>query len=372
MTDNHSSSRRIRVAHLCVGLHVGGLETLLVQLARHVDRARFDLRFIALAGGGSAGKAIETLGFEMTTLREPEGLRPRLPFALASLLRQWNADLLHTHNTKPLLYGVLAARGVRAAVVHTRHGQRHGAGRRQTALFNLAARQADRIVSVSHDSSRLALEQGAPAAKLCVIRNGTDIKRFAFTGGRADGPAVTVARLSAEKDIESLLRAAAMVAAEDNAFRLDIAGDGPRRAPLEALSRELGVSQRVRFLGQVDDVPRLLAAASLFVLPSLTEGIALTLLEAMACGLPTVATRVGGNPEVVADTQSGLLVPPQSPAQLAQAILQLRRNPQRARQMGEAGRRRVETVFDVRSMVGQYQDLYFEVLSRRGRIRASA
>jgi glycosyltransferase involved in cell wall biosynthesis len=373
MAENNPS--RIRVAHICVGLHLGGLENVLVEVARHVDRRRFDLRFIALERSGSAGKAIEACGFEVTALGVPQGVRPGLPFALAALLRRWNADVVHTHNTKPLLYGAGAARlaGGAAAVVHTRHGQRHGAGRRQTVLFNLAARYADRIVSVSRDSQRLALAQGAPAPRLRVIRNGIDLTRFPFTGPSDGGPAVTVARLGAEKDVETLIRAAAIVAAQDDSFRLEIAGDGPRRAPLEALSLGLGLSDRVRFLGAVDDVPRLLARASLFVLPSLTEGIALTLLEAMACGLPTVATRVGGNPEVLADGQTGLLVPAQSPAELAEAILRLRRERETARQMGAEGRRRVEEHFDVRRMVADYQRLYMEVLRDRGRrLRVSA
>src|SRR5205807_7679356 len=117
-------------------------------------------------------------------------------------------------------------------------------------------------------------------------------------------------------------------------FRLEIAGDGPCREELVPLAHTLRLTEQVRFLGEVRDVPALLARASLFVLPSLSEGISLTILEAMACGLPVVATKVGGNPEVIESGRTGLLVPPSDPASLAQGILHLVGNPGEAQLMG--------------------------------------
>ena len=127
---------------------------------------------------------------------------------------------------------------------------------------------------------------------------------------------------------------------------------------LRATASALGLDEYVRFLGQVRDVPGLLARAKLFVLSSLTEGISLTLLEAMASGLPIVATRVGGTPEVVADGESGFLVSPQKPAALADALLRLHRDHDVCVRLSEAGRRRVEATFDIRSMVAEYERLY--------------
>ena len=172
------------------------------------------------------------------------------------------------------------------------------------------------------------------------------------------GPVVNVARLSSEKDPANLLRAAARVAAADPTFRLELAGDGPLRGELSALAESLGIAGLVKFLGDVRDVPALLSRASLFVLPSKAEGISLTLLEAMATGLPVVATSVGGNPEVVVHGQTGHLVPSEDPAGLAEAILWMRRHSEDAQLMGRAGRRRVEDVFDIRAMVAQYERLY--------------
>jgi glycosyltransferase involved in cell wall biosynthesis len=172
-----------------------------------------------------------------------------------------------------------------------------------------------------------------------------------------------VARLSPGKDVGSLLHALAILSKERPSIQLAIAGDGPCREELQQLSSTLGLGGRVRFLGNVQNVPALLADASLFVLPSLSEGISLTLLEAMARGLPVVATRVGGNPEVVIDGETGLLVPAQSPRELAAAIGRIAGDWDQGRQMGLAGRKRVERHFDIRRMVASYHYLYCELLS---------
>ena len=172
------------------------------------------------------------------------------------------------------------------------------------------------------------------------------------------GPAVAVARLSPEKDLGTLLEAAALVVRTIPGFQLEIAGAGPCRPDLVKLAGSLCLGDRVRFLGEVSDIPALLARAGLFVLPSLTEGISLTVLEAMARGLPVVATRVGGNPEVVDDGRSGLLVPPRNPQALADALCRLWQDSALAARLGRAGRRRAEAHFDVRHMVAAYEDLY--------------
>jgi glycosyltransferase involved in cell wall biosynthesis len=365
--------RRFRVIHLCVGLEMGGMEKLLVEFARHHDRDRFDLQFVSLTTKGSAGDEIERLGCPVVALQQRAGLRSALPLRLAGLFTHYRADLIHTHNTKALLYGVPAARlaGVRN-VVHTRHGQRIGATRRQTLLFNFAARYVDHIVSVSRDSTRLAARQGLGTGKLVTIHNGIDLSRFAGVGPHASGPAMFVGRLSPEKDIHTLLQAAAIVVAEEKTFRLHLAGDGPIMPDLQRVADELGLGDRAVFLGQTRNVAAAMAGASLFVLSSLTEGVSLALLEAMAMGLPVVATRVGGNVEVIADGETGLLVPPQSPEALAAALLKVYRQPELARMMGEAGRRRVEADFDAKRMVARYEALYLNNLDAANQPVAAA
>jgi glycosyltransferase involved in cell wall biosynthesis len=344
---------------------MGGLEKLLVEFARHADRRRFALHFVVLGGRGVLADDIEACGWPVTALGEPEGLRPRLVLRLARRFRHWQPDVIHTHDDRAHLYGTFAGRlAAVPRILHTRHGRSPQLSRRQKLLVNAAARLIDRFVCVSEDSARLAIAHGVRADKVRTIRNGIDVQRFAYTGPQADGPAVIVARLSPEKDIDTLLRAAALVVRREPAFRLEIAGDGPCLASLRQTSSALGLQEHVRFLGQVREVPELLARAGLFVLSSLSEGISLTLLEAMAGGLPIVATSVGGNPEVVADGESGFLVPPQNPSALADALLRLRSDRDACVRLGAAGRRRVEEQFDIRRMVAEYEALYSRVNTR--------
>jgi glycosyltransferase involved in cell wall biosynthesis len=342
-----------------LGLDVGGQEKLLVEFARHADRSRFSLAFVSLTTAGVLGGELEALGWPVLPLHAPAGLRPGIVWQLARLFARLGADVVHTHDDRPNIYGAPAARlaGI-GRVIHTRHSQGTRLSRRQVLLTRLAAGATSRFVCISHDSACWAARQGVPRRRLAVLHNGIDLGRFAFVGPDPAGPAVLVARLAPEKDVATLLHAAALVAKQRPDFRLEVAGDGPCRAGLVALRDALGLQERVRFLGTVRDVPSLLRRARMFVLSSLTEGVSLTLLEAMARGLPVVATHVGGNPEVVDAGRTGLLVGAGDPAALADAVLRLWVNPGEAAAFGRAGRRRVEEHFDVRRMVAGYEAMY--------------
>jgi glycosyltransferase involved in cell wall biosynthesis len=357
------ASQPLRVAHVTWGLDVGGMEKVLVELARHADRERLALHFVSLGTRGVLAPEIERFGWPVTALGAPPGLRPDLVARLVSLFRRGRFEVVHTHNTKALVYGGPAARLARVPLlVHTWHGHNLLASPREGLLFRLASRLADRVVAVSRDAAGHLAREGIVDSKLRTIPNGIDLERFSPAGPQPGGPVVTVARLSPEKDVATLVRAAALVREKCPDFRLEIAGEGACLAELRALANHLDLAGQVRFLGRVEDVPALLGRASLFVLPSLTEGISLTLLEAMARGLPVVATQVGGNPEVVAEGETGLLVPPGRPEELASAILHLLASPELSRRMGEAGRRRVRERFDVRGMAAAYDALYREGL----------
>jgi glycosyltransferase involved in cell wall biosynthesis len=354
------AERRLRVTHVTLGLEVGGQEKLLVEFARHADAARFELHVISMGDRGKLAAEIEAHGGRIVALVEPPGVRPRLVWRLAQWFRRLRSDVVHLHDDKPLLYGALAARlaGVPHVIYTQHHGRLASQSRRHERLVGLASRSVDRIVCVSHAAARHLIAQGAPARHVRVLWNGIDLKRFPCTRAPVNGPIVTVARLSPEKDLGTLLQAMAVVTRVDPNTRLEIAGDGPCRESLSALMRDLNLGEHVQFLGETPDVPRLLARAGMFVLPSQSEGLSLTLLEAMASGLPVVATNVGGNAEIVEDGVSGLLVPPRQPRIMAEAILWLRRNVAACEQMGQAGRRRAEQDFDVRMMVARYEALY--------------
>ena len=359
-----------RVAHVTFGLDVGGQEKLLVEFARLADRGQFDLQFISLGSRGALAEDIESLGWLVTALGAPSGLRPGLSVKLARSFRRWRPDVVQTHDHRALFYAGPAAwaTGV-PLVINTRHGRNFEFTPRQVAIGRQLARLVDGYVCVSDDVKTQCVAEGIAPARLRTILNGIDVERFAFSGACASGPIVAVARLSPEKDLANLVRSVALAARKEPGLRVAVAGNGPCLAELNQLATELGVAEKIAFLGEVRDVPALLARASLFVLPSRSEGISLTLLEAMASGLPTVATRVGGNPEVVRDGETGLLVPPSDPAALAQAILRIRRDPERGLRMGRAGRERVEQHFDIRRMVADYEALYVDRMTRPNEAR---
>lgn len=352
-----------RICHISLGTNVGGMEKLLVEFARFSDRRRFELTFFSLQRRGKLADEIENYGCVVHDFAKREGLQPSLILRMARKLRQLQPQIVHTHNTAAFFYGACAAMCARVPViVHTRHGQRFSASRRETMFFRWLSRGANQIVSVSDDARRLSWDEGVPSEKTRTIRNGVDLSRFPYVGPQAYGPAILVARLSAEKDVATLVRAMQIVQRHQPQLALNIVGEGDQRLQLERLVESLNLRAPVRFLGERRDIPELLSHASMFVLPSLTEGISLTLLEAMARGLPVIATRVGGTPEVVLDGITGLLVPARAPELLAQAMLQLHGNPPQAAQMGQCGRERVEQCFSIESMVSQYEQLY----SQRG------
>ncbi len=348
------------------------MEKLLVEFAKHADRDRFDLQFVCLGPHGPVADEIAEFGWQVTSLGFAPGLRAGILYQLVREFARIRTDVVHTHNNNPLIYAGPAARLVGVpGVIQTRHGQSTGTSPKHRFAFRLATMCAQRVVCVSQDSRRLSAREGVADRRLTVIRNGIDTQRFTYLGPAPGGPVVMVGRLVPLKGVDTLLRAVALVVHQRADFRLEVAGDGEARPGLEALARELGLDNHVRFLGNVRDVPGLLARSACLVLPSLSEGISLTLLEAMARGLPVVATDVGGNPEVVEDGVTGRLVPPANPEQLAAALLELATVSEKTQAMGQAGRARVERVFDVRRMVAEYEALYLKVV-RRGAERALA
>ncbi len=332
---------RLRVAQVTLGLEVGGQERLLVEMARHADRTRFDWTVIVLGSRGVLADAIEAAGVRVLALDTPPGLRPGLWRRLARLFRQERFDVVHTHDDRPLLYAMPAAwwAGVRRRI-HTHHHGRlaprpsastvlGSAGVALCGTFRLrVARQCP-----LHDRTG-----GLGRARADSVERHRRGPASALPGPmpRRDGPIVTVARLSPEKDIANLLRAAQRVVASHPQARFEIAGAGPCRDELARLTQELNLSGHVVFHGEVRDIPAFLARARLFVLPSQSEGISLTLLEAMARGLPVVTTRVGGNPEVVDAGVTGLLAPASDPVALARnhRARDLLDDPARGRRMG--------------------------------------
>ena len=372
-THTQGGTRRLHITHVILQLRTGGMEKVLAEFARHADRQRFHLRFVCIGEHGPVADEIAACGWDVKCLGYAPGLKLDLVTALGREFIRGRADVVHTHNSVPLIFGGPAARLARGIpLLQTRHGQAVGRTCRHRTAVRLAALLAQRVVCVSEDARRVAAAEGIAERRLAVIRNGIDTTRFAYRGPANGGPVVAIGRLVPLKGIDLLLRAVAEIVRQRPDFRLEIAGDGPARPGLEQITRELGLNQHVRFLGEVRDIPALLARASLLVLPSLSEGISLTLLEAMACGLPIVATRVGGTPEVVTDGVTGRLVEPSDPSDLARGILTMWPASEDARAMGTAAREQAVRYFDVRRMVSEYESMYLQLARPRAVARVPA
>lgn len=361
-----SVDRPIRVVHIVIALEIGGLEMVVASLAQQMRR-RFQLHVICLEGLGPITSRFEHSGVAVECIGRPDTSIARSILTLRRRLKAIRPDVIHTHNEKAHIRGALATFGLRRApaLVHTRHGESRAAG--WAAVANrLAVWRSGFLISVSEQASAISRAEGAPSPRVRVIRNGIDIVRHdpAVRRDAMRTRVVAVGRLTPVKDLPTLLHAVRIVADADASFRLDVVGDGLSRPSLERLCRELRLERHVTFHGTRDDVLGVLSEARLFVQASLSEGISLTLLEAMAAGVPIVATRVGGTPEVVDHGVTGLLVPPSDPEALAAAMLTVLNDRSMAQRMSDAARRRAERSFNVRQMAASYEALYEEAVTR--------
>ena len=366
--------RRLRICHLITELRAGGAERWVYELATRLDRRRFDVQVAALRGGQVADW-LAGAGVKVTVI----GMRRKwhlwkLP-ALPRLLAQERIDLLHTHLFHADLAGRPAAR--LAGVRHLVHTVQTAEGRFrpwQFAFARAAAGWCDRIICVSHAVRDFhAARSGLPERDYVIIPNAVDPAAYApdphardrlrDQWGIDDDQVLIaiVAKLRYEKGLDVLLEAMELVARRGQAVRLVVAGDGPQRRSAERFLAARDGGRLTRMLGFRRDVAAVLSAADALVVPSRWEGFGLAAAEAMAAGLPVIATRVGGLPELVADERTGLLVPPEDPAALAQAIRRLAGDVELRRRLGAAGKQRVARRYAVAGAVAAHEKVYRQV-----------
>jgi glycosyltransferase involved in cell wall biosynthesis len=363
-----------RVIHYIDSDTFGGSEEAALHLMASLDRGRWEPVLLHHPEPGILRLVDEAAKLGIRAVAVPRQAAHRLAgmISLWRVLRAERPAVFHAHLSWPFACksGVRAAWLARVpAIVGTAQlYMAPDAGRRPPLVLGLYRR----IIAVSEEvKRRYAAELRVPARTLVVVRNAIRVPpavpsrnpslRATLVQGRPDFVVLTPARLHPQKGHEYLLQAAAKV--PDATFVL--AGDGPLRAVLEAQAREQGVAARCVFLGQRDDVPMLLAAADLFVLPSLFEGLPVSILEAMAAERPVVATAIGGTDEVIVPEESGLLVPPRDPAALASAIRRLQADPALARRLAAAARVRVEREFSSEATARNVMRVYDEVLAKR-------
>ena len=359
-----------RVLHVVLSLNPGGTERLVMALAQRLG-PKTPTAVCCLDEVGAWGEDLRREGVAVTALGRRQGFRPALGRHIARIARAHRADVLHCHHYSPFVYAALSKAFHRAPrLLFTEHGRLADAPpspkRRWANRF--LARIPDGVFTVSNDLKEHLVREGFRGDRIRVLHNGIDAGPVPSRRDRLAAREVlgvpgeacvvaTIARLDPVKGLGTLIEGFARFHAERPDSRLVIIGDGPERDALEALARKHGLLPAVTFAGHRDDARQLLAGADIYVNSSTFEGISLTVLEAMAACLPVIATRVGGNPEIL-DAESGVLVAAGHVEALAGALQALAASPARCSAMGAKARDRVEREFSLDRMIREYSSVY--------------
>ena len=363
------TGRPRRIAMMLESDGPGGAEYVLIQLSEELRRRGHTVIPVGPDRGlGWLDRVLREKGFETEKFSLRRALDLNCLRGLVRTLRRTRADLVHSHEFTMAVYGAAAARIVGIPYVITMHGAQTvlNAWRRRAAL-SWAFRRSLATVGVSDDTSTYMQHTlKLPPGIITTVRNGIPVRPGVGDPVRAElalAPAevllVAVGNLVPRKGHRVLLEALAPLNVPDlPPWRLAIAGRGRQKEPLQQLATELGITTRVHLLGHRDDVPNLLAAADVFVMPSLWEGLPLAILEAMFAGKPVVASAISGIPEAIQSGVQGLLVPGGDAPALTRALRELLTDPARRAALGAAGRRRAEAEFTIEHMTDAYERLY--------------
>jgi len=374
------------VAHVIYALATGGLENGLVNIINRTPVDRYRHVIICITRADQFAGRIEVEGVDVIALDKPEGHAPAFYRRMWQLLRQLRPDIIHSRNLAALetqLLGI-GLPGIRR--VHGEHGREindlDGSNWKYLVFRKFMRLFIHRYIAVSRDLEQWLTDSvGVAPDKVVQIYNGVDSSRFSPVGVKplallpaswqsVDGMLLvgTVGRLTPVKDQQNLLRAVAQLREIAPSLfrrvRLVIVGGGPLWQPLADLVEQLALQDVCWLAGDREDIPELLAAMDVFVLPSLAEGISNTVLEAMAAGLPVIATSTGGNPELVEEGVNGSLVPVGESSALAQALRDLLEDDEKRQRLGENGRNRVSRRFNWDRTVEAYLGVYDQLLGR--------
>ena len=382
--------RRLRLAQVVTRMDIGGVPDHIMTLVRqlHVD---FDIAIICGQIDDQHRQELEKLGIDIKIIPFRRLLSPfadaRTFLALRSIFKTGKFDIVHTHMSKAVLIGSIAAKWMRVPlIVNTAHNLGFIAlpNRALRLLFwvydfLLSRLFIDRVITVSDKvRDRIVATRMLPTKRVAAIHNGMYIDKFEvpqmelaarrqeLLAGPDDVLIVCVARLVWFKGLSTLVEAMPDIVRSVPKSRFVVVGDGPLKAELTAQAESLGMGNRLQLIGERRDIPAILRASDLFVLPSVSEGLPISIMEAMAAGLPVVATDVGGIAELVEEGKTGLLVPSRQPGALASALIKLANNPKWRQTFGANGKQRIATEFSPSKMARCTAALYRDSLSDRG------
>lgn len=380
------------VVHLIYKLDFGGLETLLVECVNRMPAEKYRHAIVCLTDYTEFSKKITRADVEIFSLNKKPGLGLDTHIAIWKLFRKLKPGILHTYNLSAIEYSVAATLAGVPVRVHAEHGRDasdpEGKNWKHNLLRRLLIPFVDYFVPVSKDLQQwLRSRIHVPDAKNLLINNGVDTRQFA-TGKRNDIRSDrlkkesgfpedafvigTVGRIQDVKNhaglIDAFIRLRELLPEQKQRLRLAIIGDGPLLSTLRAKVQDAGIAELVWLPGAREDIADVMPFFSLFAMTSIAEGTPVVILEAMASGLPVVATKVGGIPEVVIDNQTGKLVNAADPNAFAQALSAYLLAPEILAQQGAAGRQRVEEIYSIEAMLGSYAGLYDKLYAAKSTI----
>ena len=381
---------RLRVVHVVLSLDVGGLERNVINQVREGQALGQEVSVVCVTQPGTLASQVESLGGRLFCLDKRPGITLDTISRIRNLFRAMKPDIVHTHQIGTLFYAgpAVASLGrVRTRVVHTEHGREpYNRSARRRWLGRLAGLFVERFFCLTHDmAAEIIHHRIVPRSKVRVIDNGIDIDRFRERGDPAalrrslgipaDSPVIgSVGRLVDVKRHDVLIRAFADLRRAVPDAYLVVVGGGPLENELLALAHRLDVDTCVHLVGHQPEAWKFLYIMNCFALTSRSEGMPQAVLEAAIAGLPIVATRVGGLPELIDDGHTGILIEPNDPEVLTRALLTVLRDPEAAREMGLAALQRVESRFHVRRMAQVYHRHFLEIIGhhRPGSVESSA
>ena len=369
-------NNKIKLMQITHDLSIGGLQQVVVNICRTIDRDKFDVTVLCLRDAGELVPEIEKLGIKVILVPQKENHTDYFSFLkIAKILREEKVDIIHTHNSQPFIEGTIGAilSGVKA-IIHTDHAREFPDKRRLMFAEWLMSHFAYKVVGVSeHTSHNLNKYEKISTKKIMTIPNGidetvynininTEKKKHEF-GIKGSGPVIGLGiRLSEQKGITYLLHAMQYLIKEFPDITLIIAGDGGLEQKLKTEARDLGVDKNTLFVGSRSDIPELLKLFDLYVLPSLWEGLPMVLLEAMAAGCPIVATDVGGNYMAITHGENGSLVEPCNAEIFAEEVIKVLSDNKLRSKYIENSYSVFRDNFSAALMTERYSKLYLEAI----------
>jgi len=360
-------TQKIKILHLVEDLDVGGMESVVASIARGLNKDKYDLKVWCIDHGGENAESLIRDGIDVKVLNIKSYHNPLAILKMASLLRKERFDIVHSHGyfatTSGRIAGILARVPRMISHIHTIF---YNLNKRNMMIDQFLNRRSFKIVYISKAIEQSFVKAGYNTdGKATLIYNGAEGEFFERKTSK-DGKKIViiVASLTIHKGHRYLLSAMKDVVEVIPEACLWVVGEGPLKSELEEEVRNLGINNNVAFLGKRNDVPKLLAQSDCFVLSSIREGVPLSILEAMASGLPVVATRVGGIEEMVIDHENGILCQDQNPEELVKGIKYVLEDSKRAKSLGLNGRRIFEEKFSQKIMLEKLDELY-EKCSRK-------